>query len=639
MTSLAQFYPEFDSTEIAETITPLREFDDQVVSVLLGARESAADAVTARSVTQDDGSRAGSGTATEPRWSSDPGLDALIAPAVTAWREAVEEYPFQRVVRTAALELLGADPLTGYVDLLADPRRIVVELLDRAENRLRVVYTRPLVAAVNHARESGRLRGDNPQQRYASFVEQACRVGWEQISGLSFPVLGRITGLVLRNEVDAFRELCARLVADRNAIRDAFRIDRADRLQSIGTTEGDTHNHGRSVSVLVFESGARLVYKPRDVSCEAAYATLAQEANVWLGTGLVTATVLERAGYGYVEFVETEDVGDLAGPFMSASGELAAVLYLLNARDMHFENILPTRRGPVPVDLETILHPERIHVGPTPEAPGNAYAAIAESVYGVGILPLVMVGRDADDGHVDLGFLGGQGQGNAPFKAIQFVNPFTDRVSLAFGPVAAAERTTVARTVSEDEVRELGRQVAEGFSRVVRAVLDDPERWIALLHKTMADVRVRYVHNPTALYGQTLRMTSGPSALDGDTTYLALLKRIAIASKTSDRQIVRSELRQLAERDIPYFLVAGTSTTLTTGDGATVGAVFPRSPLDLAVEKASRLDEAALAEQLRLIHSAFSSRFPDNHLAPADGGAEAAADEVTAGAPGEAAGG
>lgn len=589
--SATKYYPEFDTTEIAETITPLAEFDHEIAGVLRDGRSD----------------------------------------AVRRWITAPEEYSFQRVVRTIAAEVAASDPVAEFAGALADPEAILGELLTRAESRIRNLYSRPLVAAVNRARQEGRLTGATPHERYRNFVDDVVRTSLDTAGGVSFPVLDDLRRLVLRNERDAFRELCTRLAGDREAVHVAFGIDPADRLASYGAAEGDTHHHGRSVAVLRFESGARLVYKPRDVSCEAAWVTLAREINARADTSLVAAAALPRPGYGYVEFVTAEDVADMSGQFMYASGELAAVLYLLNARDMHFENILPTRRGPLPIDLETIMHPERIHAGPTPEAPGNAYATIGQSVYGIGILPLVLAGKEPGSGHVDLGFLGDNVRGNAPFKSVQVTDPFTDRIRLRYQKVAAAERTTVVQSLDEEQTYQLGRRMAAGFTRVFRAAMADPEGWAGLLRTAAAGIHVRYVHNPTSLYSQTLQMTAGPGALDGTEPYLALLKRIAIASKTSDRRIIQAEMRQLAERDVPYFTVAGDGTALTDGDGAEIGVHFPRSPLAHALAKVDGLTEHQLGEQLRLIYSAFASRFPDNHLTASVGPASASGGERGAG--------
>ncbi|GCD97070.1 type 2 lanthipeptide synthetase LanM family protein [Embleya hyalina] len=590
MNSSATYYPELDDAEFDEVIAPLARFDEQIVGPLRAHETDAA------SETPSDGTRA----------------------TVEEWIGRPEEYPFQRIVKGVAAAVARADPVGPFRELFGDPRVILEQLLERTEARLREVYIRPLVVAVNHARRGGLLRGADPAERYAYFVEQAGRGRLEDWTGLEFPVLRAVTRTLLRTEADSFRELCGRLRADREAIGSTFGIDPTDVIVSCGFSAGDTHHHGRSVCLLAFGSGRRLAYKPRDVSCEAAYAVLVDALNDRLGTSLVAARVLDRDGYGYVAYVEAADVSDRAAEFMYESGELAAVMYLLNARDMHLENIVATRRGPVPIDLETILHPERNHVGPTAQIRGNAHETIGQSVYGIGILPLVLSGKGEDGGHVDLGFLGDQGRGDMPLKTMRFEDAFTDRVRLSLETQAVGERPTVVGDLSERETHALGERMASGFTRVCRAVMADREGWNDLLHRTMSGVRIRYIHNPTMLYGQLLRMASGAGAMDDESAYLAVLKRIAIPSTTSAPEIVRSELRQLAERDVPYFIVAATDVILRDGDGAAVVAAFPEPPIDLARAKATNLTEFVLSEQLRLVHSAFSCRFPDNHLAAAD---------------------
>lgn len=607
MISPAKYYPEFDSVEIKETITPLAEFDTEVADVLR------------RVAPVGDGSAAeittGGPEATRNRGELAGGTSSLqLSTSVREWLRRPESYPFQSLVKATAAPLAAPDPTASFPGLFHDPDAATIQLLDRAEARLREAHIRPLVAALNHSRQNQLLTGETSGQRYQYFLNEALRTSFEEVSGLAFPVLKDIVRVVLRNEAASFNELCEQLTADRSAIAARFGIAPEDQVASFGFAEGDAHHHGRSVTIINFRSGKRLVHKPRDVSCEAAYETLVAELNTRLGTNLAAARVLDQSGYGYVEFIQAEDVSDISAEFMRSSGELAAVFYLLNARDMHFENIVPTRRGPVPIDLETILHPERIHEGPTPQAENNAYETIGQSVYGIGILPLVMIGKNGVGGHVDLGFLGDQNQGSSPFKSIQFENAFTDEMTLAFRQGTTQSRSTVLNSLSEEDVHALGARMASGFARVCRTVMSARRSWEALLHSVTSGVRVRYVHNPTALYAQTLRMTTSASALDAYPPYLALLKRMAIAGKTSARQLVRSEMAQLAERDVPYFVVDATDVQVLDGDGTLVGASFTRSPLELALAKVARLTEFEIGEQLRLIYSSFASRFPDNHL-------------------------
>ncbi|NKZ01597.1 type 2 lanthipeptide synthetase LanM family protein [Nocardiopsis alborubida] len=592
MISPAKFYPEFDGAQVEETITPLARYDGDVTALL---------------------SRPGPVDGTPP-----PSGEVLTTARV--WAGQPERYPFQRLVRDAATGIVDSDPLHGHRDLFDDPEEALVQLLERTEARLGSFHARPLVAALNRARVRGVLVGDTPAERYTDFVERSLRSSVQEVSGLELPVLTDVTRLVLRNAAESTREACARLAADRDQIADVFGIAADDRLVSLGSSDGDTHHHGRSVSVLTFRSGRRLVHKPRDVSCESAYRTVAEVFNTRLGTSLPCARVLERDGYGYVEHVESEDVSDMIPGFMRASGELAAVLYLFDARDMHFENVLPTRRGPLPIDLETLFHQARVYTGPVPETPGNAHSVISRSVYGTGLLPLVMSGRDPESGHVDFGFLGGQGSGVAPFRSMLFERPFTDEMRLVLRSGTQEERSSVVGTLSPEETQDIGEEMAEGFTRVYRAVAADPGPWADLLRRVAARVRVRYVHNPTALYGQALRMTAGANPMDDREVYTALLKRIAIPSRSAGHEIVRSEIRQLAERDVPYFTTAATGTALDDGDGNPVGVEFAQTPLERALDKLRGMGEKDLALQRTLIHSAFASRFPDNHLLPASAG-------------------
>ncbi|MEU2788123.1 type 2 lanthipeptide synthetase LanM family protein [Streptomyces sp. NPDC007100] len=550
---------------------------------------------------------------TEPALAEE--ADGEELPQVTVrWAAENEQYPFQHIVRALSAQVCRTGVVAKHEALFGDCDEITRQLLSRVESRLKNACMRSLVAAINTASADGKLRGENGEARYRHFLEEFSA---EKL-GESFPLLLSAAGHLIRNAAAAFDELCKRLSADRQRIAETFGIIGNDALTSIGQADGDAHAHGRSVSILTFASGARLVYKPRDISCEAAYEAIVDHVNACAGTSLSAARTLDRAGYGYVEYIPAEDISGVSPQFMRRCGELAAVFHLLDARDMHFENIVATRRGPVPVDLETLMHPARVHVGPQPEAHGNAYDVIARSLYGIGILPLVMAGKDKASGHVDLGFLGGDNQGPSPFKELVFEKPFSDKIRVVLRAEETGQRSTVVRSADEESIHYLAEQMAAGFTRTVRALTYQREAWAQFLTRLARRMRVRYVHNPTALYVQNLRLIASATAMAAPATALGLLKRIAIASKTSHRGIIVSELKQMAERDVPYFTAKATDTVLYDADGNDTGARLAQTPLARVLEKAAALDEAAIAQQLSLLYSAFCSRFPDNHLTGAE---------------------
>lgn len=126
MISPANLYPELDSVEIRETIEPLGVFAPAVHVKLSAPSDVAPEAPS---------------------------------PAALAWSLEPEAYPFQRVIRRLALP--AADRLLPeeLTEAVADLDAFTLQVLGRAEARLRDVATRTLVAAVNKASTEGLLRG------------------------------------------------------------------------------------------------------------------------------------------------------------------------------------------------------------------------------------------------------------------------------------------------------------------------------------------------------------------------------------------------------------------------------------------------------------------------------------------------
>ncbi|MFD1050101.1 DUF4135 domain-containing protein, partial [Kibdelosporangium lantanae] len=108
-----------------------------------------------------------------------------------------------------------------------------------------------------------------------------------------------------------------------------------------------------------FRSGARLGYKPRPMAVAAAFSTILD----WFAENGFTPTlraprVVDRGGYGWVEWLRHEDCTSMTGArdFYRRAGALAAICYLLDAGDLHLENVIACGDHPVVIDLETLFH-------------------------------------------------------------------------------------------------------------------------------------------------------------------------------------------------------------------------------------------------------------------------------------------
>ena len=69
--------------------------------------------------------------------------------------------------------------------------------------------------------------------------------------------------------------------------------------------------------------------------------------------------MLDRGDYGWVEFVEQEACASVAEvrAYFALAGGLVCLTHVLRGSDLHMENVIATRRGPVLIDLEMLLQP------------------------------------------------------------------------------------------------------------------------------------------------------------------------------------------------------------------------------------------------------------------------------------------
>ncbi|MCZ4549752.1 type 2 lanthipeptide synthetase LanM family protein [Gordonia rubripertincta] len=580
MTADLQVYPELTAEETRELLEPLAQFDDRLDAAL-----------------------------SHDTFHSFPPVLGSPAPQH-------ESRPFQSIVRVL-VEPERAETEEALAAHGHSPRQqLIEEWASSLEAALYEVYVRVLVRHLSTVSAANGLDGETPEERYQSYVSDFGNSVLEELHR-DHPMLERIHRSHVTTRRRALVEMLNRVHRHRADLEGRLSIPADAEIAAVDLGRGDTHAGGRSVAVITFDGGMKVVYKPRPVDCEAGYAELVD----WCaerGIVLPAAEVVRCDGYGFVEFITAVDVDDSdRNAFMDASGQLACVLYLLNARDMHHENVIADHRGPVPVDLETLMHPPRNRSGGIPEVPRNAHEILRTSIYGVGLLPLVLVREDASGGYdqIDLGFLGADEEGRSPFSALTFTNAFRDDMAVVLSrPDKEGLRASTVRGHSRADVLQLADAMAAGFRRAYEAISAEAAEFEAVVIRTFNRAKVRYVHNPTATYAQLLRTTTSPEALASPELSALLLKRLVIANRYCAPELTATEVTQMVSRDVPYLLVDATGTEVRDAEGNPAGATVPASPLGTVVDKIRGLGDSDLAQQIDLIYAAFTARFPDNHL-------------------------
>src|SRR5690606_16178740 len=220
---------------------------------------------------------------------------------------------------------------------------------------------RTLVLEMHVARMQDQLLGDTPEQRFSSWIERLHDPAVVLAIFAEYPVLARSLVVCVDQWVAYGLEFFRHLIADWHAIQAAYGPGRdLGELDRIETGAGDPHRQGRSVLLLRFSSGFRLVYKPKPLAVDVHF----QELIAWLDErGLEPALrgliVLDRGDYGWIEHVAPAACtgGERVRRLYRRQGTLVLLAYLLGATDLHFENLLAVGEPPVLIDLETLFHP------------------------------------------------------------------------------------------------------------------------------------------------------------------------------------------------------------------------------------------------------------------------------------------
>ena len=485
--------------------------------------------------------------------------------------------------------------------------------------RLLPILSRTLVLELHVARMQGLLAGETAEERFAAFVARLRQPEVADAILREYPVLARQVLLDLELFREAALEICSHLAADWPRILERFFGGQdPGPLSALGGGAGDRHRRGRSVRILTFSSGARLVYKPRSLRVEEHFQGLLAWVNAQDGPlGFRTLAVLagdEDNEHGWMEFAAAEPCSSPAevARFHERLGGLLAVLYSLAATDCHYENLIAAGEHPVVIDLESLFHPQiqRIQRGKEERPSEEIRAQFAlHSVLRVGLLPF-QIGQDDTFEGVDISGVAAVAGQPTPQKVIQWQGTGTDEMRVVRDRVlmeGGQNRPVLdGQPVQVGEYRE---EMARGFETVYRLLA---ARRAELRREVdrFAEDPVRVVLRPTQIYGLLLMESFHPDflrdALDRD----RLFDRLWLEAESQPilARVIAAEHRDLSEGDVPAFSTFPSSRDLWTSRGERIPEFLGEPSLDLVRRRTELLGEEDLRRQLWLLRLSLGTQ-------------------------------
>jgi type 2 lantibiotic biosynthesis protein LanM len=478
---------------------------------------------------------------------------------------------------------------------------------------LQIVLSRTMVLELQLARQQGNLGGETPEARFESFVE-SLRTPEIALGILrQYPVLARSAVETVERWQETSLELLERLAADWTDLRALFAPDIVPgSLVELRTGLGDGHRGGRSVSLFRFASGLRLIYKPKPLGVEAAFQSLLE----WLGQkgftpGFRTLRLLDRGLYGWIEFA-------IAGPcanteevrrFYLRQGGYLALLWLLDAADFHWENLIASGEHPILVDLETLFEPRPYELGREADE-ARIGRVLEKTVLTTGLLPARIWMEGGGDG-VELSGLAGAGGQTAP-PVLQTAQAGTDEMHYALLPakIHAGDNLPTLGGEAVPVSAHVG-EVVGGFTRMARLFHEHrqemaaPEGPLA----AFAEAEVRVIIRPTRNYALLLFETFHPYMLGDALSHDRLLDRLWLAAREHPvvERLVSAERSDLLRGDIPMFTTRPGTRDVWSSDGKRFADLQPDSGLERVARRLAGLDESELTRQSWLVHNSLAS--------------------------------
>jgi type 2 lantibiotic biosynthesis protein LanM len=487
-------------------------------------------------------------------------------------------------------------------------------LFENLPSQLIRMLTPTLVLELNVARLQGDLTGETPEERFDSFL-RLMRGSNAAVAILkNYPTLAHQLVIHINNWVDFSLQFVNHLCSDWDAIRLTFGAGAGPGLLSkVHGRLGDAHKGGKAVLIVEFEGGWKLVYKPRSMAVDLHF----QQLLSWLNDRgdyppFLTLRILDAGTHGWSEYVTARgcDTPPELVRFYERQGGYLALLYVLEAVDFHFENLIASGEHPALVDLESLFHPRIVQ----PDL-GNSELLAADvvdhSVVRVGLLPQ-LIWSDGERQGIDLSGLGAAAGQIMPQAMPYWEGGGTDEMHLSLkdGVVGGAlNRPTLGGV--EVNALDYADAIVAGFTRIYRLLLERRDELLSADGPLarFADDQVRVLLRPTRTYGELLQGSFHPDflgdALERDRHFDQLW--IDVEPQPYLARVISAEHEALHGGDIPMFTTSPSSRDLWAGSGEPLKDFFEQPGMALVRRRLELMGERDLAQQLWFIRASLTT--------------------------------
>lgn len=534
-------------------------------------------------------------------------------------------FPCLQVARNLLKDVLTKQ-LNNYNKLLASNVQTALER--RLLESLARIFAPTLMHEFAQFRTSGNalrdfftisVQGSSKRDKYQAFIENHLQDGFLSLFE-KYSVLGRLAAITIDFWVESTAELINRLITDWLAIEQRFSPHQPlNQIVDIAVGLSDNHKRGRTVASLTFDTGLKLIYKPKDLALEVAFGDLLKWCNQnGINLAFKFPEVLNFSTHGWTEFIEclSCETEDEIGRFYQRSGMLMCMIHILEGKDCHYENLIASGEYPVLVDMETLLHPEikNSESGQIQTYPQIAQK-LADSVLRTALLPMKDLLVAVDLLSIDMSGLGKVEEQTVPSLIWKHIN--TDGMKVEHETINFGPKTNVSTLNGVFvEPKKFINEVVTGFERMYHWVMDHREQLLSEDSPLMqfADRECRLLFRATRTYEMILLNSCQPAFMEvgmARSVVLDVLSRgfLTSSNKPNFWPILAAEKQEMEQLDIPMLTANTSSKHLHLVNGTIIPDLFEKSSFERVICRIQSLEETDLRFQSQVISLCLCSRF------------------------------
>ncbi|KAA6450008.1 type 2 lantipeptide synthetase LanM [Bacillus atrophaeus] len=518
--------------------------------------------------------------------------------------------PFLKLARGKLEEKLNGHPCRDSIIHILN-QTTFEELLHNLGESLASLSSRTLILELNVARVSGKLQGETSEER-AAFYSQIMLNDPIYTKSIreEYLVLSRLlatkTMYWIRNTFD----ILVRAYQDKQLLESEFNNGQPlGLITSIDTGSGvsDAHNKGKTVAILTYESGVKLVYKPRSLEIDEKFNKLVNYINhKGLSCDLKTVHTLNLKTYGWTQFIPYKECKEdqQISKFYWRIGSYLAILYAMDAVDFHHQNLIANGEYPILIDLESLFHNNSTYTDST--AYSHAQQRIERSVLRIGLLPRKIGSKVGIEG-IDLSAIGAQEGQVSPHKTSTIVDREKDTVRIIEKnfPIPVSHHRpmlnglVVNTAMYEDDIVKGFEETYTHFVQYKQEIIEQMEAF--------KGVAVRQILRGTSRYANLLRISLHPDFMRDGLDREMILDKLWLDTKLNPnlKRVVQSEKEDLYLGDIPYFISNPESTDMWNSKGQKINNFFQTSALQETKIKINEMNERDCKEQVSFIKTAI----------------------------------